>query len=77
MVRLQCTACGNVFDKRVLTTYSTAGLSGLSFGFAETFLIWPLTLRVFAECPVCKQKVWINVLKPSLAKAQKTRWVEH
>lgn len=61
---LKCLNCGSIFEKTALTTYGGTGASGSSLGVGKTLVVWPLTLRVFAECPVCKQKGWIKALSP-------------
>jgi rubredoxin len=64
VTKLRCTNCGNVFDKKTLTSSSAVGASGFGLGAMALPLVWPLVLRVYAECPACKQKGWLKVLRP-------------
>jgi len=64
MAKLRCLNCGNVFGKKTLTSCVGAGVSGVGFGAGAAVLVWPFVLRVYATCPVCKQKGWIKVLPP-------------
>jgi hypothetical protein len=64
MARLKCLNCGSIFDKKALVTYAGVGATGAGAGVGWGPIIWPLALRIYAECPMCKQKGWIKVLSP-------------
>ena len=64
MSRLKCPSCGGVFDRKAVVNYGSVGVTGAGVGARYNILVWPFTLRVFAECPVCKKKGWLWVLAP-------------
>lgn len=64
VAKLKCSKCGRTFDKKAITDYGAAGATGARVGVGYAFLVWPFTMRVYATCPICNEKGWLNVLPP-------------
>jgi DNA-directed RNA polymerase subunit RPC12/RpoP len=62
--RLKCSKCGKTFEKKAVTDYAIAGVAGARAGVGYSSLLWPFTMRVYATCPSCNEKCWLNVLPP-------------
>jgi ribosomal protein L37AE/L43A len=64
VVKLRCSKCGKVFDKKAITDYDAAGVTGARVGVRYDLLMWPFTMRAYATCPICNEKGWLKVLPP-------------
>jgi len=64
VAKLKCSKCGKVFDKKATMIYGVVGVTGARVGVGYGFLMWPFTMRVYATCPMCKEKGWLKVLPP-------------
>jgi hypothetical protein len=56
MARLKCLNCGSIFDKKALVTYAGVGATGAGAGVGWGPIIWPLALRIYAECPCINKR---------------------